>query len=287
MPVDDAACARALPPTPSLAGGLPDHPLFRPWLGWLDELPPECLADPTRLDHALARSGRPRTHQGQVIHFCAPADDALAYETRIARFGAVATRPHCWHDLFNALVWHAFPLTKAALNARHVEAATAVGARGPVRDALTHFDEDGIVVLHAAPGLVGALRAHRWREVFWARRVEWEAGVRVIVFGHALLDKLRQPFFGLCGKAVFLRCRPDRLAWPAAALMRHADVRLARILARRRRLSSRGLQALPVLALPGMTEANRQPEYFDDTRQFRPSRMGPGGNACAVPDGRG
>lgn len=267
--------ASSLPSNTSLAACLPDHPLFRPWRAWIDELSPDCLADPTRLGHALARSVRPHTHHGQAIHFCAPADDALAYETRIARYGAVATRPHCWHDLFNALVWHAFPLTKAALNARHVEAAMANGARGPVRDALTHFDEDGIVVMHAAAGLVQALRAHRWREVFWARRDEWEKGVRVIVFGHALLDKLRQPFFGLCGKAVFLRCRPDRLNGSDTALVRHADIRLARILARGRRLSARSLQALPVLALPGMTEANRQPEYFDDPRQFRPSRRGP------------
>jgi hypothetical protein len=42
--------------------------------------------------------------------------------------GEVATRPDNRHDLFNALIWLAFPRSKAAMNRRHHEALLA-GAR--------------------------------------------------------------------------------------------------------------------------------------------------------------
>src|SRR5262249_47210593 len=53
---------------------------------------------------------------GAAIRFVLPApvkEPAARYETRIFETGEVQTRPGSWHDLFNALVWLAFPKTKA------------------------------------------------------------------------------------------------------------------------------------------------------------------------------
>jgi hypothetical protein len=43
--------------------------------------------------------------------------------------GEVATRPDNRHDLFNALIWLAFPRSKAAINRRHHEALLAARGR--------------------------------------------------------------------------------------------------------------------------------------------------------------
>ncbi|MGH9202624.1 MAG: DUF3025 domain-containing protein, partial [Vicinamibacterales bacterium] len=63
--------------------------------------------------------------------------------------GEVAVRRFNWHDVFNALVWMAFPTAKAALNARHFNALSARqgSRRSPEEDALTLFDEDGVIVV--------------------------------------------------------------------------------------------------------------------------------------------
>src|SRR5262245_4457712 len=71
------------------------------------------------------------------------------YEPRLYLAGELQVRERNWHDLFNLLVWLAFPLTKAALNQRHhaaLKAQRAAGAanRGPTQDALTLFDEGGV-----------------------------------------------------------------------------------------------------------------------------------------------
>src|SRR6478736_4963870 len=58
---------------------------------------------------------------GAAIRFVPPApvrEPAARYEVRIFETGEVQTRPGNWHDLFNALVWLAFPRTKAILNRR-------------------------------------------------------------------------------------------------------------------------------------------------------------------------
>jgi hypothetical protein len=116
------------------------------------------------------------------------------------------------HDLFNTLIWLAFPRSKAAINRRHhdslVLARTAGSTgRGTLRDALTQFDECGVVVAGTAPDLWRALGEHRWREVFVERRDELLHSTRFIVFGHASHDALAMPFIGLCGKGVVHRSR--------------------------------------------------------------------------------
>ena len=112
------------------------------------------------------------------------------YECFIARTGCVPTRDNP-HDFFNGLVWLRFPQAKRRLNALQAEAIARdgiQGARGPLRDALTLFDENG-ALLDAPPPLWAALRARDWRRLFVTERARWREA-RLLLFGHALLEKL-------------------------------------------------------------------------------------------------
>jgi hypothetical protein len=229
----------------------------------------------------MARERGLGTGRGAPLSFVAPPVDGQGYEERAYLTGGVATRADNRHDLFNALVWLAFPRSKAALNRRHFAAlATArkLGqvARGAMRDALTQFDECGVVVAGSCTGLWSALRAHRWREVFVERRDELLRTTRFIVFGHASHDSLTAPFVGLCGKALFVEVDAAWLELPTRAALAELDVRLAALFDSRD-FSPRDWQPLPLLGIPGATPDNERPEYYDDTRQFRPARtMRPG-----------
>ena len=226
--------------------------------------------------NAAARERGLVTGSGAPLCFVLPSAVARSYEERAFLTGEVATRPGNRHDLFNALVWLAFPLTKAALNRRHVCAlqaarTTANAGRGPLRDALTQFDECGVIVGGSCPDLWGALCAHRWREAFVERREELLRTTRFLVFGHASHDALGAPFVGLCGKALFLDVDHAWLDLPEAAALVEIDARLAALFAVRT-FSPRDWQPLPLLGIPGATIDNDSPDYYEDPRQFRPAR---------------
>lgn len=247
------------------------HPLSRYLAPWLVDGP--LALD--RLNAAAAARGIV-TGNGKPLRFVVPADDGLGYEERACLNGEVATRADNRHDLFNALVWLAFPQTKAVINRRHHAAllsARAAGneARGALRDALTQFDECGVVVAGNSRDLWQALCAHRWREVFVERREELLAGTRFVVFGHASHDLLAVPFIGMCGKALFIDVGAAWLDLPAGTALAELDARLAARLAEDD-FAPRDWQPLPLLGIPGATPDNECPAYYDDTRQFRPPR---------------
>lgn len=237
-------------------------------------------SDVSQLNEA-ARARGLATGGGAPLCFAPPADNGLGYEERAFATGAVETRAGNRHDLFNALIWLVFPQTKAALNRRHVAALERMRqqgsmARGPLRDALTQFDECGVVVAGCRPDLWRALCAHRWREVFVERRAELLRTTRFVVFGHASHDALAAPFVGLCGKALFVEVDAAWLALPEAAALAAVDARLAGLFDSRD-FSPRDWQPLPLLGIPGATPENEKPDYYDDGRQFRPARrMRPG-----------
>jgi hypothetical protein len=196
--------------------------------------------------------------------------DGLAYEERAFLHGAVETRADNRHDYFNALAWLAFPRAKAVINRRHHEALVAARARGDAtrgvrRDALTQFDECGVIVAGSRPGLWDSMCAHRWREVFVERRAELLQTTRFVVFGHASHDALGAPFVGLCGKAVFIE------ADVAGLELAELDARLAARLDVGA-FTPRDWQPLPLLGIPGATPENEAATYYDDARQFRPPR---------------
>ena len=210
---------------------------------------------------------------GRQIRFVPPCRDGLAYECRIWESGVVETRPDNWHDWFNALVWLTFPQTKIAISARHVRAMAPDGqVRGSERDALTHFDECGIVVLSSDPALLDLLRAFQWKTLFVERRAEVERGMRFFVFGHATYEALLKPFRGLTAKAVLHEVDAAWLQMPVAAQLVAVDALLAADLSSGRYTRPRDFQPLPLLGIPGVVPENADPAYYDDTWQFRPGR---------------
>lgn len=184
------------------------------------------------------------------------------YEHHIAASGRVPTRDNA-HDLFNGLVWLRCPAFKAALNRAHVTAPPApAGRRGALRDALTLLDESGLL-LEAPPALAQALRDQDWATLFIALRALWQQ-TRLLLVGHALLEKLQAPRKPLCARALLV----DDVEAPVLPAT----------------LSPAELPPLPVLGIPGWWAPNASREFYDDERVFRAKRLAsapaPGGSAC-------
>lgn len=229
---------------------------------------------------ALAVARGVATAPGHPVRFVVPRGqrdrDGLGYEARIATTGEVVTREENWHDVLNALCWIAYPQAKAALSAAHAAILAAGGEaeakrRSPARDALTLFDEGGVVFLAGDERWFGLVHAHEWRTLFWDRREALRAEVRVLAFGHALLESLLAPFVGITGRALFLRVDAALLAAPAHQQLAFADAALAEALrSGGANLSGLGLAPLPVLGLPGWHAAGEAASFYDDTGYFRP-----------------
>ena len=237
-----------------------------PWLAPLRELRP-CIerADWRQALSAEARDRAVATAAGLPVRFVA-ADDAgaAAYEAHIAATGRVPTRDNA-HDLFNALVWLAFPRTKAALNARQAQeiARDGVrGTRGPVRDAATLIDESGLL-LAASEEACAALMRLDWQWLFGEQRARWRGQWAAFAFGHALIEKLLVPYKGLTAVVV---CLP--LAGATPAQVDEAAARWVREVP----LAPPLLAHLPVLGIPGWWRANEDPAFYADEAVFRRRR---------------
>ena len=99
-----------------------------------DAVPIALAAGPLRFVPATARRPAKPTKPSSSAPRCVPTRDNL-------------------HDFFNGLVWLRFPRAKRRLNelqAAEIARAGIGAARGPLRDALTLFDENG-AVLDAPP----------------------------------------------------------------------------------------------------------------------------------------
>ena len=257
-----------------------------PQIGWPDPGLLSALADD---------AGRVANAQGLRVRFVPQApkskDFQDTFEPRTFLKGEVQVRPLDWHDLFNALVWMTFPTTKAVINARHFESMSAesssggeAGNRAPARDALTLFDEDGLVVLSSDAGLLELVRQFRWKELFWTRRDEVKRRMRFFLFGHALYHKALDPFIGMTGKAVLLGVPDAFRQRPLNAQIAETDRLLAAHVWERTHMThGRELSPLPVLGVPGWWTGNEQESFYENTAYFRPGRCGPGAQDQTIP----
>ena len=257
-------------------------PMFEPLRAAAGELRlpdwPRC-ADLNRLIAAggavTNSAGRPLQFVEQPLRQAAFED---GFEPRIFLRGEVQFRHRNWHDLCNALVWLTFPRAKAALNARHfheLERQRASGAqnRGAAQDALTLFDEGGVIVVTADPVLGTLLTGHEWKKLFWRQRARIDAHMRFYLFGHALYEKALQPFAGITGRGVLFEMPQEFFALPLARQLDDLDSRLAACIADPARLvATRELAAVPLLGIPGWCGDNERAEYYDNAAYFRPLR---------------
>lgn len=215
--------------------------------------------------NGAATAGAPR--------FVAPgAAGGEAYECYVARSGCVPTREHL-HDFLNGLVWLHFPLAKRRINQLHAAQLALRGAplaRGPLRDALTLFDENA-ALLTAPAALTDALRARDWHGLFVTRRALWQQA-RLLCFGHALIEKLlTAPYKGITAHVCLLPAGSLAPGDPDAAADARADALIAQQL-EPAWLAAKPFLPLPVLGLPGWWPANTDPAFYDDPRVFRPPR---------------
>lgn len=198
-----------------------------------------------------------------------------SYEGRIYLTGEVQTRTENWHDLFNALVWLAFPRTKSALNARHFEAITQASAskdRGKIRDALTLFDESGVAVIYADDEMAQMLRDFHWKELFWEQRRKVLEHMKFVVFGHSLHEKALNPYIGFTGKGLLLKVEANFFSLPLPQQEQTLDYMMAARFSGASQLSSQELTPVPLLGVPGWWQDNENAVFYDNTAYFRPQR---------------
>jgi len=220
-----------------------------------------CLRDGAAVYRALRQAAGASPAPCFVPQAALPAGEP--YESFIHRTGAVPIRDNL-HDLFNGLVWLALPQAKRRLNELQAAeiARRGVGpTRGPLRDALTLFDENG-AVLDAPPELWRALLARDWRGLFIDLRHRW-ADARVLVFGHALLEQMQRGQLSATAHVL-----PGHRAWSVAP----DDAAIAAALDPCH-LLSKPFTPLPVFGVPGWHRDNCRPGFYANKAIFRPSAV--------------
>ncbi len=197
-------------------------PWIEPFARWFAETDPRAAArlDLDRLS-TLACEREIVLESGLPLRF---VDAALRGDANYERFvfetGCVPTRssgPGMVHDWFNALCWLRWPAIKARLNRLQADAIAGQGVgsrRGPLRDAITSFDESGALFVSRDDAAVAAWQRFDWQALFVAGRTGFRRDVRVLLVGHALLEKLLDPYKGICAQALTVM-----------ATQRHADTR--------------------------------------------------------------
>lgn len=254
----------------------------RPWLAPLVPKAQSVVQAANWRDevNAAATVAALHNHRGLPIRFVPQADlpPGMAYEAFISATGGVPTRDNL-HDFLNALVWLTFPRVKARLNAlQAAEISNAIGrgsarpflsVRGRVRDAATIFDENAALLVARDRELIEALREHRWQEVFIDRREEFGRTWEVWLFGHALMEKLVDPYKAITAHAWPLVAGDDFFALTEANKREWLDEAVAGQL--RDNLETSDFTPLPVLGVPGWWE-RQDDDFYRDKAVFRPKR---------------
>jgi hypothetical protein len=202
------------------------------------------------------------------VHFVAPhalsAQESIeAYEAYIYRTRGVPTRDGL-HDFFNGLCWLTFPQTKVRLNqlqAQQIARSGVHSVRGPTRDGITVFDENA-AFLQAPDALWSALEEKNWERLFSDLRPLW-AQSHLVLFGHALLEKLVQPRKGITAHVYRVTAQDHSVqamdTWMAAELSAE-------------KLARKPFAHLPILGVPGWWADNEESGFYDDAFVFRSKR---------------
>ncbi|MCG9106676.1 DUF3025 domain-containing protein [Laribacter hongkongensis] len=251
-----------------------------PWLAaWRDQVPgPERADWPQQagFDELLAEARLRGRAVPAALRFSVGLEPPDYYECHIAATGEVPTRPHNWHDWFNALAWLVWPRLKGALNRRHLWAMQAQGEvrRGPWRDAATLLDESGLIVAASDPLWLDALDHMRWTGLLCGEaRRHWGRSIEVLPVGHALLEQLLTPFARITGKAWLVQVPARYFDWPLPERRDWLDRQLAARLDDGQVLARPAcLAPLPVLGVPGWWPANESEAFYADPGVFCPRR---------------
>ncbi len=226
-----------------------------PWLA------PYAPAAPAFTGSRVAEALNTVSHS--PVRFVSQSDlpEGQAYEQFIFDTQTVPTRDNL-HDFFNGLCWLTFPQTKKKLNQLQA-AQLALGGvqqtRGPVRDALTLFDENAAFLLAPQP-LWDALIDRDWQRLFVELRPMWQ-GAQLVLFGHALLEKLVNPRKPITAHIYRAQPATDSIASLDAWIA--ADITAGK-------LAGKPFVPLPVLGVPGWWAENEKLSFYEDILVFRP-----------------
>src|SRR5690606_16297375 len=121
-------------------------------------------------------------------------------------------------------------------------------------------------------GAIACLREFDWPGLFLARREAFAARVRVLVVGHALLEKLQSPYKAICAHALPVAPpgggdpRARALAAGSAGNADDLDRLDAAVAATLdvRTLTRERLAPLPLLGIPGWWPGNEDPAFYND-----------------------
>ena len=221
----------------------------------------------TRFAHQIARASATLTlGSGRAVEFVSQSElsSDIAYESFIYSHKCVPTRDNL-HDFFNGLCWLHFPKAKSRLNFLQAQEITSQGVgatRGPLRDALTLFDEN-VLLLQSSDALWQALQDRDWIKLFVQLRDEWQSA-HVVTFGHALLEKLVTPYKSITAHVYRIDSDVDPQDdqalddWLASDLQPNF-------------LATKPFLPLPVLGIPGWWPDNEVASFYADTQVFRVS----------------
>lgn len=250
-----------------------DLPYWQDYLPFLDRLAGHHFPSCSQLN-ALLPPGL-RSEGGQLIRFVSSEqleDDA--YEHRIYTTGQVSTRPDSWHDLFNAFIWMRYPRIKTAMNKLHNLAGAEFksGTRGRLRDALTLFDECGVIVYSDHLEILEALAERRWSDAFLS--ASFKSSVGLSVSGHAMLEKYLSPYKAMTAKALLFQVSTDFMKLSRPEVIDLLDRKIADQLLNGKVLNKPAcLSPLPLAGVPGWWSRDEQRDdgFYHDLQVFRPA----------------
>lgn len=201
-------------------------------------------------------------------HFVPQANlpEGQAYETFIFETNGIPTRDGP-HDYFNALCWFLFTQSKLQLNrtqAAQIHKGGINSQRGPVRDAITIIDENGLL-LACSDELWEALSQKNWPRAFIELRDHWQNS-HAVIFGHALIEKLLNPYKGICAHAIRIPQQSDDFDLTVV------DQWLSTFLSEEQ-LATKPYIPVPIFGIPGWHKSQCKMGFYQDTEVFRPPRI--------------
>jgi len=199
----------------------------------------------------------------------------MSYEERIYHTGIISTREKNWHDFFNAMIWVLFPQTKKFLNYLHIQELENQPntQRTIARDAITHLDESGVIIVSSQQSLIDGLRSHNWLDVFYQQRDLWSKNIAAYIFGHGIYEKALFPFIGFTGKMYAIKVENDFFNQNKLLQYKQLDQLLYQDIEQKNALKDNNmLSPLPVLGIPGWTEENEQKDFYLNKNYFRPAK---------------
>ena len=159
---------------------------------------------------------------------------------------------------------------KAAINALHCrDEPVAGGGRGPRRDAATLLDDSGIVLVARDIEPIAALARRDWPRFFLECWPRYAQALRLLVVGHALLEKYAEGHCSIVAKTLCLVCPGES---PSALAIDRIDRAAAAAMAQIG--SPRELPALPLFGVPGWDARTADRGFYVDTGLFRPGGGG-------------